>query len=339
VIHRRIRTVYAGLLLLALVAGVATAVIRYGGPVELAGDGYHSLDATVPRSTNLNERLFTLSSPGRVDHWRVAWKEYEAHPVLGSGAGTYERSWMQRRHLAFNVRNAHSLYLETLATLGPVGLALLAVLLAAPFAAAVRARRSSFVPVAIGAYAAFLVHAGIDWDWQLPAVALAALACGAAVLIAARSEIKPRCLGVAARVPLAAASLALFAAAFVGLMGNLALARAGEAIAAGDYKQAEADARRARQWAPWSAQPWRKLGEAQLAAGADAAARRSFRRALAKDPTDWFLWFDLGGASKGAARRAAVAGALRLNPLSPEIAETMPALTRQLRKEGRRASP
>jgi tetratricopeptide (TPR) repeat protein len=170
-------------------------------------------------------------------------------------------------------------------------------------------------------------------------VTLAALACAGAVLVASRSEIEPRRLGLRLRVPLVAASLVLFSAALIGLMGNLALARAGDAIAAGDDKQGEADARAARRWAPWSAQPWQKLGEAQLAAGDYAAARRSFRKALAKDPDDWFLWFDLGGASSGAARRAAIAQALRLNPLSPEIAETMPSLTRQLRKEGSSGSP
>jgi tetratricopeptide (TPR) repeat protein len=269
----------------------------------------------------------------------VAWKEYEAHPILGSGAGTYERNWMQRRHLAFNVRNAHSLYLETLATLGPVGLALLVVLVGAPLLAAARARRSSFVALAAGAYAAFVAHAAVDWDWQLPAVTLAALLCGAAVLVAARAEIEPHSFGIRLRIPLAVTSLVLFAASFVGLMGNLALARAGDAIAASDFRKAESDARSAHRWAPWSGQPWQQLGETQLAAGEYAAARRSFRKALAKDPDDWFLWFDLGGASSGAARRAAIAQALRLNPLSPEIAETMPSLTRQLRREGNRASP
>jgi tetratricopeptide (TPR) repeat protein len=338
VVHRRTRTVYAAVLLLVLVTGVATAFVRYGGPLQLARRGYHSLDATVPRSANLNKRLFTLSSPGRVDHWRVARKQYEAHPLLGSGAGTFEQHWMRDRRLAGNVRNAHNLYLETLATLGPVGLALLLVLVASPLVAAVRARRSSFVPLATGAYAAFVAHAAIDWDWQLPAVTLAALACGAGVLVAARSEIGPRRLGLALRVPLAAASLVLFAAAFVGLLGNLALARAGDAIAASDFKKAESDARKAHRWAPWSAQPWRRLGEAEVAAGDYAAARLSFRKALVKDPSDWFLWFDLGGASRGAARRAAIAEALRLNPLSPEIAETMPNLTRQLRKEASGAS-
>jgi hypothetical protein len=31
---------------------------------------------------------------------------------------------------------------------------------------------------------AFLVHAGLDWDWELPAVVVAGLACGAVVTFA-----------------------------------------------------------------------------------------------------------------------------------------------------------
>jgi hypothetical protein len=41
--------------------------------------------------------------------------------------------------------------------------------------------------VAGAAYLAFLVHAGIDWDWE-PAVTLAALGCAAALLVVQRGE-------------------------------------------------------------------------------------------------------------------------------------------------------
>jgi Flp pilus assembly protein TadD len=71
---------------------------------------------------------------------------------------------------------------------------------------------------------------------------------------------------------------------------------------------------------PWSAEPWRRLGEAQVLAGHLAAARESFRNAIAKDRRDWTLWFELAGASRGGERRRALAEASRLNPLSAEIA-------------------
>ncbi len=84
------------------------------------------------------------------------------------------------------VRDAHSLYLETAAELGVVGLALLLCALGAPLVAAVAARDRTRVATAAAAYVVFLVHAGLDWDWEMPVTVLAGLACGAAVLAGVR---------------------------------------------------------------------------------------------------------------------------------------------------------
>ena len=63
-----------------------------------------------------------------------------------------------------SVRDAHSLYLETAAELGLVGLAALLALFGGVVVAARRAR----TPAAAAALAAWAVHAGVDWDWELP---------------------------------------------------------------------------------------------------------------------------------------------------------------------------
>jgi len=84
--------------------------------------------------------------------------------------------------------NAHSLYLETLGEVGIAGSVLLGAALAPPLVAGARARRDPLALAALAAYAAWLVHAALDWDWELPAVTLAALACAGAVLVAARSD-------------------------------------------------------------------------------------------------------------------------------------------------------
>jgi hypothetical protein len=66
---------------------------------------------------------------------------------------------------------------------GGLAAAVVLAALAAPVAAAVRARRHPLVPAALGAYAAFLVHAAIDWDWEMPALTLVAVVL-AGVLVA-----------------------------------------------------------------------------------------------------------------------------------------------------------
>ena len=113
----------------------------------------------------------------------------------------------------------------------------------------------------------------------------------------------------------------LVALSFAGHVGNSALARSIEATGTGDYEDAAADARSARRWAPWSYEPWQRLGEAQLAAGELRAARENFRRALRRDPENWVLWYELAAASDGQMHDRALAAAVRLNPRSPEVVE------------------
>jgi hypothetical protein len=131
------------------------------------------------------------SLPGLGDrpaYWHVAIEDATWHPLLGSGAGSFDDVWALHGPAALTVRDAHSLYLEVLAELGPVGLGMLGVALVVPLIAGVRARRQPLVPAVAAAYCAYLVHAGLDWDWEYPVVTLAGLACGAGLLVAARAR-------------------------------------------------------------------------------------------------------------------------------------------------------
>jgi cytochrome c-type biogenesis protein CcmH/NrfG len=99
------------------------------------------------------------------------------------------------------------------------------------------------------------------------------------------------------------------------------MSRASAAASSGNWAASARDAKRAHTWAPWSSEPYRLLGEAQLGEGNTTAAVASFHTAIRKSPDDWNLWFDLARATTGKAQQAALAHASRLNPLSPEIAE------------------
>jgi len=122
----------------------------------------------------------------RGQYWSVALHDARSHPVLGSGAGSFATVWLADRPIPAGAKDAHSLYLESLAELGLVGIALVTVVVAVPLAAAYRHRHVPVVPGAAGAYAAFVVHSGLDWDWEVPAVVLFALTAAGALLIAAR---------------------------------------------------------------------------------------------------------------------------------------------------------
>ena len=117
--------------------------LQYGGPGSRPGTAHRGADdaptSTALAANDLNRRLGSNASSGRAANWRVAIREYRQHPWLGSGAGTYERFWLRYRPNTLKVRDAHSLYLETLAQLGWPGLAFVVLLLGVPLLAAVRA--------------------------------------------------------------------------------------------------------------------------------------------------------------------------------------------------------
>ncbi len=317
----RARRVYAGTLLFLLAAFLIVIFGRYGFPQTLARKGYDAFTAAPinPTADDLNSRLFKLSANGRVENWHTAWQQVKAHPALGDGPGTYAQFWMQNRRVPDTVHDAHSLYLESLAELGPVGLALVVVVFGTPLAAVRRARSAPLVPIVCGAYCAYLLHAAGDWDWELPAVTLTALFCGIGLLAAGRSDREPSQLRRSVRLTGLVAVAGLFGFALLGLLGNSAVSASSKSTDGGHFARAGLQAHDAMRFASWSPEPWRKLGEAQQLSGNVAAARVSFHKAIEKDPRDWTLWYELALASRGIERQRAFAEASRLNPLDDRL--------------------
>jgi O-Antigen ligase len=312
------RAVGAAAIAVVLVA-LFTAFAVYGSPPTLVRHAYGSFDSTPTRSTDLNSRLFSLSSNARAVLWRSAFDDFKAHPVVGSGAGGFGRWWLAHRSTVLFVEDAHNLYLQTLAEGGIIGATLLGAFLGLPLIAAIRARRHPLVAPAFGAYAAFLVHAGVDWDWQVPAVTLLALFAGAAIIAAARagqSDQGPRVLW---RLTIGGLSALAVAVAFVGLIGNIALAKAERGVLNGFDREATIDAEKAHRWAPWSSEPLRALGESRILAGHTRAGLLALRQSAAKDPGDWLAWYDIAVVTSGAEHRLALSRARALNPLGPEL--------------------
>ena len=169
-----------------------------GAAVALAlGSGRRRLAVAVAGLTGLVLALALILPAGRLAddlaaqgggfrpwYWHVAWHEASDFPVAGRGAGTFELAWLEQQPIEESVLDAHSLYLETLAELGLVGFGLLALALAPPLVTAFRGTSAA----AAGAYVAFLFHAGVDWDWEMPAVTVAGLFCGAAILCSSAQD-------------------------------------------------------------------------------------------------------------------------------------------------------
>ncbi|HEU0018909.1 MAG TPA: O-antigen ligase family protein [Thermoleophilaceae bacterium] len=136
-----------------------------------------AVDRASPPARGATADRFADIGSNRADYWRVAADSFADAPLRGVGTAGFRVEWLRERDVAEGAVDAHSLYLETAAELGLVGLAALAALLAG---AAICARRLAFEDAALAAgpcaaLAALALHAGIDWDWDLPALGLVGL--------------------------------------------------------------------------------------------------------------------------------------------------------------------
>ena len=159
---------------------IATGVIAAGLALAIVV-GAHESTGTAQLSGGAS-RLTTLQS-NRYDYWSVALHAFASEPFHGVGAGGWSVEWLRLRHVNEFATDAHSLELQTLAELGVVGVAFLAVFVLGLVGASRRLVPAS--PQAAGAVAGLVVyfaHSPLDWDWQMPAVTLVAIALAGMVL-------------------------------------------------------------------------------------------------------------------------------------------------------------
>ena len=163
------------------VAVLAIVVVVVAGLVLAAYEGKPER-TSAPRGAN-PARLGSIDT-NRYRYWDVALDTFADHPLRGTGSGGFAVEWLKLPDRPDAARDAHSLYLETAAELGVVGVALLLLLLGAVVAAGVRLYKRDPGAAAgpIAALAAWSLHAGLDWDWEMPAVTLTALLLAAALI-------------------------------------------------------------------------------------------------------------------------------------------------------------
>lgn len=268
-------------------------------------------------------RLLSARPEGRFDLWHVALNGYRENRFHGSGAGTYALRWQRERPNGGQVVNAHSLYLEVLGELGIVGLVLLLVvmgLILGAFAWRARGPDRPLFAALLAAGLAWAIHAGVDWDWQMPAVSLWFFALGGAAL--ARS-LRRRRRSEARDVRNAALRVGgLVACLFVAIVpAQLAIsqARLNSAIAAlkvGNCRVAQTDANSALSAVSQRPTPYAVIAYCDIRRGRYRSATIALRRALQRDPHNWELHYGLAVARAGAGLdpRAAARRAAALNP-------------------------
>ncbi len=293
------RTIGRSLLVL-LAAAIAAGAVAFATTTPSPGAWLSGKWAAFkhPDVAGGTTHLTSLGS-NRYDFWRVALDTAARHPVAGVGGRGFYSSYLEHRRSGETPLRAHSLYLDTLAEEGVVGLALLVLAIGAPLLLAARRLRHPSAVGAFGATTYFFSHAAVDWIWTVPVVGIPALL----LLGIGASGDDPRPARRSAA--LGGSALAACVAVFAFAPPWIAYRYVTSAYRGGDVSS---DLSRARALDPLSLDPdWAEWRLAHTPAARVAA----LERARAQEPDSVAVLFQLGLAYEAARRNADARAALR----------------------------
>lgn len=317
----------------ALIGLAVVLVVASSHPLRHWDDFKRAPTAPTGSSGIVQAHLASGNGSGRWQFWTAAVDQWRTHPVRGSGAGTFQEWWSAHGSLPMIVKNAHSLYLETLGELGILGFAAVAIFIVAGLAAIVQRargagpRRRNDIAAVGASFVAFAFALGIDWMWQMTVVtAIGIVLLG--TLVGPATADSP--LHVVDRVqtrravPFAATLLFGWLGICALMIPYLVAIRIQDSqanVREDDYPAAIHAALDARAIQPWAATPWLQLALVEERIGDIRPAVDAIDHALARDGDDWSLWLikarlevKLGHMP---AARAAIDRSRSLNPHSP----------------------
>lgn len=344
----------AAVLALIVLVAVVGAAATVNDPFGRISDQYESFTELEPTVNGASR--FTSGGGNRYDYWRIAWHQFTDHPLDGLGAGNYDRTYFLERRTDEDVRQAHSIELQTLGETGLVGALLLGSFFVAvgigawkrAAAARVRGAEIGVTVAAVGMFAVWLAQTSVDWLHLIPG--LTGIALGAAAVLLRR---EPAAEGPSGKGVRAVPAIALLVALALGAVAVFFTGRATLA----EHLRSQARSQLATQ-------PAAALGSASESLSVDSqapqgyylksaaqarlhdypAAKKSLREAIAQEPHNYVSWGLLGDLLT---RRGAIEAALhayrqaaRLNPrdLSLMVLSSDLALLKRLHRHPERAA-
>jgi hypothetical protein len=312
--------------LVALVIAIAA-----GAPGELSDSWDRFKEPDIQTGT---ERFTSTGGSGRWQYWGTAVDEWQSEPVVGTGPGTYQFFWAEHGPIPGFVRDAHSLYLEELGELGPIGFLLVLALIGGVIAVGVgrtlaaAEEERELLAAATAACLAFGVGAAIDWLWELAALSATFLILAATIAARPSPREAPAGDGLGLRIWLGIAAVGSIVAVLIPLAATSAVSSSEDDVRAGDLSGALEHARDAAKIEPYAATP--RLQEALVLerSGQLDEAAAAATEATDKEPTNWRTWLVLSRveAERGNTEQsvAAYRKARSLNPRSPLFAGPAP---------------
>ena len=186
---------------LAAAAFAALLVTGYGG----IGGALRGIFSNPDSEGNAAERLASLGVGFRADYWKLAWEAWLENPLTGTGAGTFQYTWLEGRTGVQGVLQVHNLYLEQLTETGIFAFAALLafVVLLLVFTARTAWRHrpeeegSLLLPGLVAALTLYLVSSIVEWHWYLPGSTLFFFVLAASAVRLARRGDPPKAEGAA----------------------------------------------------------------------------------------------------------------------------------------------
>ena len=176
-VARRLLVAAVGIGAALAAAAFAFLLVTGYGSVGAAARGIFS---NPDQQGNAAERLVSLGIGFRANYWRAGWEAWLENPLTGTGAGTFQYTWLEARTGVQGVKQVHNLYLEQLTETGIFAflalLAFVAVLLAYAARAAWRLRPEGgerlLLSGLVAAVVIYLLSSVVEWHWYLPAATL-----------------------------------------------------------------------------------------------------------------------------------------------------------------------
>lgn len=180
----------------AALALAVAVVVGFGG----VGQAARTIFSNPDQQGNAAQRLVSLGVGFRAEYWNVGWDAWMERPLTGTGAGTFQYTWLEGRQGVQGVKQVHNLYLEQGTETGIVAfLALLAFAVLLLFyvgRAAWRHRPEGEGRLLLAGLAAaltvYLTSSAFEWHWYLPGSTLFFFVLAAAAVQLARTEEPPK---------------------------------------------------------------------------------------------------------------------------------------------------
>jgi hypothetical protein len=332
-LRRRVALAATGATVLVLLVGGAVFLHHFGNPAHRVANAWNSFTSVrSPLGTKPDPKSHFAAEAGngnRYDFWRVAWNEFEAHPLRGVGVDNFALDYLVQRRSLEEPLYPFSVELRVLSQTGIIGAFFFVLFIGAALAAAWKPRSPMSRATAAAAAAMFgywLAQGAAEWLWEIPAIAgpaLAALAILARLGSGSRSSVPTtgpmvwRILRVGVVALAVAAGIAVAGSATFPWLSALKIQSATH-VWRQQPQVAYTHLSRAADLNSLS-------DNAYLVAGAIAArkrdwpqARKYFHLALDRNPRNWYPYLELGlidaYTGHGSTARKELAMVRRLNP-------------------------